>query len=169
MIRLGLVVLAVSLLVAGLSTPAAAHCQIPCGIYDDMLRLELLREHVTTLKRSIGAIEEIAAKKEKTAADLNQVARWVQNKEHHADLMRDIVVEYFLQQRIKEPKDRGAQSLEKYGKQLVALHRILVTTMKAKQTVDASLPAKLGEQVEAFAKLYFTEEQLAHLKKEHGK
>ena len=28
--------------------PVRAHCQIPCGIYDDELRVQLIEEHITT-------------------------------------------------------------------------------------------------------------------------
>ena len=28
-----------------------AHCEIPCGIYDDQLRLQLMREHVMTIEK----------------------------------------------------------------------------------------------------------------------
>jgi len=33
---------------------AMAHCQIPCGIYDDELRFEALEEDVATIKKSIA-------------------------------------------------------------------------------------------------------------------
>jgi len=26
-----------------------AHCEIPCGIYDDSLRIELIKEHIGTI------------------------------------------------------------------------------------------------------------------------
>ena len=34
---------------------AKAHCQIPCGIYDDQLRIELMEEHAGTIKNLFRA------------------------------------------------------------------------------------------------------------------
>lgn len=158
--------LAVALL-AVLARGAIAHCQIPCGIYDDLTRARLLREHVTTIEKSIRLIGELSAKKDRTPTEDNQLARWVINKEQHADAMRDIVVEYFLQQRIKAPKDRGAEGVRIYGEILAVCHEILVTSMKAKQTVDAEIPGKLRAQLKRLEALYFSEEDRKHLHDEH--
>ncbi len=149
-----------ALVVLGLAPATSAHCQIPCGIYDDMLRIRLLEEHVTTLEKSIKSIQALSGKQE--AADVNQTVRWVKNKEVHADLMSEIVVEYFLRQRVKAPSGDDAAARKKYTDQLVVLHEILVTTMKAKQTVDAAIPGKLRAQVERFKALYFTPADLEH-------
>jgi len=35
--------------VVALSSLAFAHCQVPCGIYDDQARLDALEEHITTI------------------------------------------------------------------------------------------------------------------------
>jgi len=148
-----------------LSPRISAHCQIPCGIYDDMLRIKMLEEDVTTLEKSIRSLRELAGKT--SAEDVNQAVRWVKNKEVHADRMSEVVVEYFLRQRIKEPKADDAAAQKKYTDQLVALHRLLVTTMKAKQTVDPEIPGRLREQIKHFRSLYFSEEDEAHAKHEH--
>lgn len=155
----------VLLLVLGAAAPVAAHCQIPCGIYNDMMRIVMLREHVTTIEKSIAEIEELAGADEPAA--LNQLVRWVQNKEDHSDLIAEIVTEYFLRQRIKAPIGDDAADRTKYTSQLVALHGVLVTSMKAKQGVDPGVAGKLLELIDEFAGLYFTEEQLKHLQEHH--
>ena len=33
-----------------------AHCQVPCGIYDDAVRIIQLREHVTTIEKAMKQI-----------------------------------------------------------------------------------------------------------------
>ena len=76
----------------------------------------------------------------------------------------EIATEYFLKQRIKSPAAGDAAAAEKYGKQLEVLHGILVTSMKTKQTVDAEHVAKLRTLVDSLSELYFSEEQLEHLK-----
>ena len=47
--------------VAALATAstAAAHCQIPCGIYDDELRVQLIEEHITTVEKSMKQVAEL--------------------------------------------------------------------------------------------------------------
>jgi len=167
--RIALPTLLALAFVAIAPTPVSAHCQIPCGIYGDKTRARLLREHVTTIQRSIDMIGKLSAKKDRTAADDNQLARWVTNKEQHADAMREIVVEYFLQQRIKAPKKDDADGAKRYVALLTVCHELLVTTMKAKQTVDPAIPGKLRGQLERLENLYFSEADLEHLREHHGK
>lgn len=31
---------------------ASAHCEIPCGIYDDQMRVNMIGEHITTIEKS---------------------------------------------------------------------------------------------------------------------
>ena len=147
------------------SLPAAAHCQIPCGIYNDMMRVVMMQEHITTIEKSMTLIGELAGKT--GAGDVNQLVRWIDNKDQHADLLSDIATEYFLKQRIKKPAAGDEEAVAKYGKQLEVLHGILVTSMKAKQTVDAELVATLRALVDSLAELYFSEEQLEHMQAHH--
>lgn len=148
------------------SLPVSAHCQIPCGIYDDMMRVRLMREHITTIERSINKIIELEGKG--SAIDMNQSVRWVMNKEDHADALTEIVTAYFLQQRIKAPKGTDADARKRYLSQLETLHGLLVGAMKAKQTVNPELPGQLRGLVDELARLYFSEEELKHLNGHHS-
>ena len=60
---------------------ADAHCEIPCGIYDDELRTKLIAEHSTTIEKSMKQIIELS---KANSVDYNQLSRWVSNKEAHA-------------------------------------------------------------------------------------
>ena len=40
------------------STKSFAHCQIPCGIYDDKMRFTMMAEHVTTIEKSMNQMEK---------------------------------------------------------------------------------------------------------------
>jgi nickel superoxide dismutase len=162
--RATLLALAAVLLAVAPSAPVRAHCQMPCGIYDDAMRIRMMQEDVTTIEKSIGMIEELSAKAEKSAVDQNQLVRWVINKDHIADDLTGVVVEYFLQQRVKAPTSDDAAAMAKYVDQLKVLHELLVTSMKAKQTVDREIPGKLRDAIDRFAKLYFSKEDLEHLK-----
>ena len=92
---------------------AYAHCEIPCGIYDDSLRIALIKEHITTIEKSINEINALSAE---ASPNYNQLVRWVMNKEEHALKIQDIVSQYFLHQRIMpvDPSDKEAYA--KYQK-----------------------------------------------------
>ena len=132
-----------------------AHCEIPCGIYDDELRVKLLKEHCTTIEKSMKMIGELSAAGE---IDYNQLVRWVTNKEAHADELQHIVSQYFMTQRIKPAPGGDEAARDKYSKQLSLLHRMLVSAMKAKQTIDPSHVEELRRLIDEFAGLYFAAE-----------
>ena len=128
-----------------LSANVAAHCEIPCGIYDDEARINELLEHVNTIEKSMNQIMGISKEKDHNA---NQLVRWVMNKENHANELQHIVTQYFMTQRIKlDTKD--------YEKKLGLLHQMLVYAMKCKQTTDLSNAAKLTTAINEFKMLYF--------------
>ena len=145
--------LAVTLAIA---VPAGAHCQIPCGIYDDELRVQLIEEHITTVEKSMNQIIALGAGE---AVDYNQLVRWVDNKETHAQEIQDIVTAYFMAQRIKPPKDHGDESVvNEYLHKLALLHAIQIHAMKAKQSTDLEEIATLRGLVAKFRTAYFGEE-----------
>jgi len=41
------------------SIPAAAHCQIPCGIYNDTMRVAMMYEHIVTIEKSMKLISDL--------------------------------------------------------------------------------------------------------------
>lgn len=127
------------------STSALAHCEIPCGIYDDATRVKLLGEHITTIEKSMGMILELEMEKKHNS---NQLIRWVMNKEDHANMFQEIVTQYFMTQRIKiDTKD--------YEQKITLLHQMLLAAMKTKQTTDLKYVAELRKLVSSFEKLYF--------------
>lgn len=132
-----------------------AHCQIPCGIYDDELRVQLIEEHITTVEKSMN---QVVALGKESPANYNQIVRWVNNKEHHAQEIQDIVTAYFMAQRIKAPAEREGEAWGAYISQLSLLHQIQVAAMKAKQTTDPQWIAELRSLVKAFRTAYFGEE-----------
>ena len=75
-----------------------SHCEIPCGIYDDEARYDMLKEHIVTMKISMTKINTLSMDDEK---NYNQIVRWVTNKENHAEKFMHIVSQYFLNQRLK--------------------------------------------------------------------
>ncbi len=129
----------------------SAHCQIPCGIYDDEVRFKLMREHVETIDKSM---KEIKALSEGTGKNENQLIRWVMNKDDHANQLSEIVTYYFMAQRVKPVDKSNDHAYENYQKQLELLHKIMVHAMKAKQTIDLEHIEQLNELINKFEKAY---------------
>jgi nickel superoxide dismutase len=140
-------IIALTLLTAALTLNAHAHCQIPCGIYDDAARIKEMEEHVTTIEKSMKEIVKLTAD---TPQNINQRVRWVNNKEQHADKLTEIVTAYFLTQRIKP-----TEPAEKYDAELKTLHGMMIASMKAKQTVDLKQVEALRKLIHQFENLYF--------------
>ncbi|MFV2072386.1 MAG: superoxide dismutase [Ni] [Thermoanaerobaculales bacterium] len=136
------------------AAPAAAHCQIPCGIYDDELRVEMIEEDITTVEKSM---KKIVALGKADPVNYNQLVRWVDNKEEHAQKIQDIVTAYFMAQRIK-PADPDAKERGAYVNQLTLLHAIQIHAMKAKQSTDLDQIEALRKLVAEFREAYFGEE-----------
>ena len=130
---------------------AYSHCQVPCGIYGDQTRFVLISEHLTTLEKSMNQIEEL---KNQDDINANQIVRWVQNKEQHADEISHIITYYFMAQRIKVPATGNKAAHNDYVKKLTLLHEMLVTTMKTKQTTDIAHVAKLRTLLKQFHEAY---------------
>jgi nickel superoxide dismutase len=155
MTRFALAALALALILAP-AAPAAAHCQIPCGIYDDELRVQLIEEHITTIEKSMT---QIVALSKASPVDYNQLVRWINNKEEHAQKIQDIVTAYFMAQRIKMPADHSDEkAMNEYIHKLALHHAIQVHAMKAKQSTDLGEVETLRKLVEQFRTAYFGEE-----------
>jgi nickel superoxide dismutase len=124
---------------------AAAHCEVPCGIYDDQMRIKMMAEHVTTIEKSM---KEILKLERESPINYNQLVRWVMNKERHANELQEIITRYFMTQRIK-PGTEG------YSEKMGLLHKTLVSAMKCKQTTDISHIIELRSLLKRFQDLYF--------------
>jgi len=123
---------------------ASAHCEIPCGIYDDQARFNLLNEHITTMEKSM---KQILSKKNQQNQNTNQLVRWIMNKENHANEFQEIVSQYFMTQRLK-------LDAKGYDKKVRLLHQMLVYSMKCKQTTNLKHIGMLRGLVKEFQILY---------------
>jgi nickel superoxide dismutase len=119
------------------------HCEVPCGIYADQMRFQMMLEDTATIAKAIGSISDFSTGLGETppsAKDLNQFARWVTTKENHATNTQNIVAQYFLTQRIKaDHKD--------YTGQLATAHRVMVAAMKCKQDADPATAEALKKAI----------------------
>lgn len=131
----------------GLAAPASgfAHCQVPCGIYDDAARVEAMLEDAATVEKAAKMIAELAGKTD--AQSQNQLVRWVMNKEQHAQNIIATISDYFLTQRVKPNQKDYSERLEKH-------HAVIIAAMKAKQNADGKYAKILRESIEALRPYY---------------
>jgi nickel superoxide dismutase len=131
---------------------ALAHCQIPCGIYNDEMRFDMIEENITTIEKAIRQVGMLSGDGE---VDYNQIVRWTNVKDQHADDIAEIISWYFLQQRLKPAAKEDAEAYDAYLAKLTLLHEMLVYSMKAKQTSDLANVERLKNLLEDFEKAYF--------------
>jgi nickel superoxide dismutase len=140
-----LMVLAATSISLLVQSPAQAHCQIPCGIYDDHARVVSMLEDAATVEKSARLIAELSGKSD--AQSRNQLVRWVMNKEKHAQKVIATIGDYFLTQRVKPTQEDYAKRLERH-------HAVILAAMKSKQNADVKYAKTLKETIEALSSYY---------------
>lgn len=147
--NMNIFLMAVVILMAGNSMvtvqPVLSHCQIPCGIYDDHARVQAMLEDAQTVEKSMKLIAELAGKTD--AQSQNQMVRWVNNKELHAQKIIETICDYYLTQRVKPSQSDYAERLAKH-------HNVMLLAMKTKQSVDLEHVKALKEAISALLKYY---------------
>ncbi len=134
-----------------ISSVVYSHCQIPCGIYNDPMRFDMLTEEIATIEKSMNMINQLSSE---SKPNMNQIVRWVENKDTHADAFSEIVTYYFMAQRVAPVEKTDAAAYEKYLNKITLLHQMVVTSMKTKQATDLAEVKKLTELTAAFKKAY---------------
>ena len=121
-----------------------AHCDIPCKIYDPIE----IQVAVLTIIRTTDLLIELNDKDAKTLNDEAQLSRLVAQKEEHGikvkEAVRVIWGDYFK-----------APQLEKYPETHELVHKIMLTTSKAKQNVDRDASLELLTLVNRFAEIFW--------------
>jgi nickel superoxide dismutase len=144
------IIIAIALIALG--TQAFAHCEIPCGIYGDRMRIDMIKEDLTTIEKGMKQITELSAQ---DPINYNQLVRWINVKEEHANKIHDIIYQYFMTQRVKPVTSPDAPGRNKYITQLTLLQQMLVSTMKCKQTTDLQHVQDTRALLDQFVDAYF--------------
>ena len=131
-------------------TQALAHCQVPCGIYGDELRFSMMEEDISTIEKAVNEINKLS----QAPGNYNQLVRWINTKEDHADNIMKTAGDYFIAQRVPVPQDADNKD-KTYCSKISLLHKIIVYAMKTKQSADLSNVEKLKNSVAEFKKIYF--------------
>jgi hypothetical protein len=127
----------------------SAHCQIPCGIFDDNNVISSMNTDYVTIEKAVTQIKELS---KDPAANAHQITRWIINKESHAQDIQEKVLNYFLAQRLKLPETDADKEL--YAKKLALCHEVIVAAMKCKQSTDTANVEKLYELLHTFGELF---------------
>jgi len=122
-----------------------AHCQVPCGIYDDHARVATMLEDVTTVRKAVTMLNELAAKTD--VQSKQQFTRWVMNKETHAQKIISAIADYFLTQRVKPDQKDYVERLKKH-------HAVIVAAMMVKQNATMAPVDALEKSVKALLEYY---------------
>jgi nickel superoxide dismutase len=130
---------------------AAAHCQVPCGIYDDAARIHELEEDASTITKAINKIRELSGKHDSQA--FNQAVRWVTTKDAHASHIITTVAEYFLAQKVKTV-GAGEELHNAYLASLADHHAVIKAAMKTKQRADLEAAKALDQAIAKLATHY---------------
>ncbi len=124
---------------------AHAHCQIPCGIYNDHARVDQMLEDTKTILKAAKLIQQLSDKSDPQSKQ--QLVRWVLNKETHAQNVISTIGDYFLTQRVKPDQKDYVERLKKH-------HAVIIAAMKAKQNSDPGYAVTLQKAIEDLAEYY---------------
>ena len=121
---------------------ASAHCQVP---YDDHARVSAMLQDADTVTKAGQLINELAGKSD--AQSQQQLVRWVNNKESHAQSVIATIADYFLTQRVKVSQDDYIQRLKDH-------HAVIVAAMKAKQSANPAAGMALKDAIAELTAYY---------------
>lgn len=157
--RNGVMLAIVLLVLIIISSDVFSHCQIPCGIYDDQARFAMISENIKTIEKSMQQIADLS---KESNPNMNQIVRWIQNKEKHVDDISHTVTYYFMAQRLKYVDKANAKAHAEYLGKLTLLHQIIIYGTKARQTTDLVNVQKLRSLLEEFRTAYFSAAEHSH-------
>merc|ERR1719181_2494920 len=130
------------------SPAVRTHCQVPCGIFTDNLRIEGMIEDAATIRKSVVQSQELHAAGK--LQDIHQMSRWIMTKEDHAQKIMTTIGDYFLAQKVK----KDLLTPEEYKEVLVLHHAVMVAAMKTKQSSEAGPVDTLDAAIEALKPVY---------------
>merc|ERR1711972_285069 len=128
--------------------PVRFHCQVPCGIFTDPLRVEQMKEDAATIRKAV--VQSADLHKAGSLQDIHQLTRWIHTKEEHATKIMETIGTYFLAQKVK--KDLLTE--EEYLEVLKLHHAVMVAAMKTKQAADLGPVDVLDKAIAELAPMY---------------
>jgi nickel superoxide dismutase len=120
---------------------------MPCGIYHDDMVYDRIDQYVETMVKGMSILKknEFA-----TADESNRFVRWVIQKEQASDETAQLLLTYFLQQKIK-PGEADTQA------RLESAHKLLFLLVAIKQNTDVSIVDQFSEEWDKFKNMFHVE------------
>lgn len=140
-----------TLFLSGLS----AHCQMPCGIYNDQMVYDQINQFYLTVFKAVKNMEALKAD---SLEDRNKFVRWVITKDRLCDETAELITKFFLQQKI-QPIDDNVDLLK-------SLHKLLFLLVAIKQNVDIKVVQDFNKEWEHFKYLFHPELECKPVMKE---
>lgn len=130
---------------------AAAHCDVPCGIYDPIVaQIDAL-----TVVRMMDLLADLdKANPEHTGAFRNAMVRYTLVKEEHAEKCKKEI-------RVIWGDYIKPQHIEKYPQIHSVVHKIMQLGSKSRQTTDRQAALDLVEAVNEFAQIFWETKGIA--------
>lgn len=125
----------------------SAHCQMPCGIYHDDMVFDKVDEYVETTFKGLTVMNE---SKFSSVKQKNEFIRWVIQKENSSSEVADLIMTYFLQQKIK-PDEQDTL------KKLVSAHKLLFLLVQIKQNTDVQFLETFSSEWDKFKLMFHRE------------
>jgi len=143
-----------------IATAGTAHCEIPCGIYDDHAQIQAMRLDAKTIGKANAQLIVLmsdamfAGDPAAIAQHANTMMRWVIIKEEHSKKIQHTVAWYFMTQRVKRPADGNEEAMQKYYTQLAAFDAVATAAMNASQSTEESSHEALMAAIDVVAPWY---------------
>lgn len=147
------------LLFSGAHLSLNAHCQMPCGIYHDDMIYDQIDQFVETVYKGISVMND---SKFSTVKEKNEFIRWVMQKEKCCNEAADLILRYFLQQKIAVGEDDTE-------KRLVSAHKLLFMLMAIKQNTDLDFVKQFNAEWEKFKLMFHREGYECEMEKKEFK
>ncbi len=135
------------------------HCQMPCGIYHDDMVYDQIDQYVETMVKAVAKIKDSKAA---NPQERNELIRWVMAKERMSDETAELILTYFLQQKIKPGEPDTSKRLE-------SAHRLLFDLVVIKQNADFKPVSEFAEEWEKFKLLFHIQGYECEMEKKNMK
>ncbi len=120
---------------------------MPCGIYHDSMVYDQIDQFVETVYKGITVLNE---SKFTTVKERNEFIRWVGQKERSCSDTAELILTYFLQQKIKPGESDTV-------KRITSAHKLLFLLVAIKQGTDIDTVKEFNAEWEKFKLMFHRE------------
>lgn len=124
-----------------------SHCQMPCGIYNDSMIYDKIDQYVETMYKGDTMLTH---NKFQSSWDRNEFVRWVMTKDKMTDEIAELLMSYFLQQKIKPDEEDTAEKLK-------SVHKMMFMLVQIKQNTDRKFVENFNDEWAKFKVMFHVE------------